>query len=525
MKRLIILTLMLLAAAVTITVAYFKKLSPPGAHTNQIISTIPNTAALIFEFDNDDSFYDIYDSSSLFSSVIGEQQLQGLNTLQNAFLRNPVLKAAFYDQNIYVSIHPQAEGVPALLFTLPVKNAVTTETVTALHDTAITIKAIDLAGKPGYCIHLNKQNQDFYLTTKGRNVFTGSFSKLLLEQAAAYEPKQTSSTFKLLPAQQSANSLGNLYINNLAFTPLFDALFKQHNPDFLKPLRILPATAALTLNYKSDALMFNGYTNFNAHGAVSYLNLFSAFKPVNNHLKNIFPLTTAYSNNFAVDDINKFIYKLADWQRKAGLSTERSSLFKKIKQETGIQIDNEFNKQLGHEFAILTTRFDEKLVIVELKDGSALRPFLTNISTMTDDESGQLNYDRIPYYLLGDVFNAVKRPHFIILDNYLILANTKREISNYKDNYLNARFLSHSTVFNEFNNLLSQQCNVAFYVNFKNSAFIFKRHLKPQTYQLYQQQSGLNNFYGASYQLSASDNEFYTNFCMKLDTASSAGTK
>jgi hypothetical protein len=44
MKRLIVITLILLAAAIAITVVYFKNLSPPGVRTGQVMHTIPEHA-------------------------------------------------------------------------------------------------------------------------------------------------------------------------------------------------------------------------------------------------------------------------------------------------------------------------------------------------------------------------------------------------------------------------------------------------------------------------------------------------
>ena len=65
MKRLIITTIILLIAAVGVTVVYFKNLSTPGMRTSNVMRTIPPTASLIFEFNNDKSFYDIFNNNKL----------------------------------------------------------------------------------------------------------------------------------------------------------------------------------------------------------------------------------------------------------------------------------------------------------------------------------------------------------------------------------------------------------------------------------------------------------------------------
>ncbi len=104
----------------------------------------------------------------------------------------------------------------------------------------------------------------------------------------------------------------------------------------------------------------------------------------------------------------------------------------------------------------MTTRYLEKLAIISVKDGSKLKLLLMNISKLTDENikganrhtknksnnnssarlqnaiektndfdenSGQLNYDKIPFFLLGDVFGVFRHPYYLIIDNYLILAN------------------------------------------------------------------------------------------------------
>jgi hypothetical protein len=53
MKRLIVTTIILLAATVSITVIYFKNLNPPGVRNNQVMQSIPDNAVAVFEFNNE----------------------------------------------------------------------------------------------------------------------------------------------------------------------------------------------------------------------------------------------------------------------------------------------------------------------------------------------------------------------------------------------------------------------------------------------------------------------------------------
>jgi len=520
MRRLIIITVILIAATAVVTVAYFKHLSPPGKRTTQVINTIPDSAALIFEFNNDSSFYDIYKNSDLFSAIVGAPAIKQFNTLRRVLLNSAELRSTFADQDIFVSVHPQQDDSAAYLFT-------TTEAVRIKPEMfkntgrlkGITFTPVNFGKSRGFKIHSDSLITDFYMAERNGQVITGSFSKALLQQSLNYKPSDKTGHFSLLPDQQTSTSLGALYVNYRQAGRLLNLFYKKDNGDLWKGLPILTATTSLSLNYKSDALMFNGFTTFKNSRPVSYLDLFRKMNPVPMQLKNLFPTTTAYSNSYAIDDVKRFESELTNWQQIAGLDVEKKRLFKKIKSETGVQFDREFNRLLDNEFAVLTTRFKEKVAIIKVKNGGALRPYLNNISTMAanDDESGQFNYDQVPIFILGDALAYFRKPHFMVLDNYLILANTESELRNYKQNYVNGDFLIKNDEYVQFNNLLAQRANVEFFIHFKNAGNVFRRTLKSAYAKAYQQQQpGFKNYYAAAYQLSASENQFYTNLCIKL---------
>src|SRR6202012_4315367 len=102
----------------------------------------------------------------------------------------------------------------------------------------------------------------------------------------------------------------------------------------------------------------------------------------------------------------------------------------------------EFYGMLGNEFAVVTTRYFEKFAFVSVKDGSKMALWLSALSKMSGDNQGQLIYDKLPLFLLGDAFGVFKRPYFTIIDNYLVMANSEGELKSFNDIYLNRKFLS-----------------------------------------------------------------------------------
>jgi hypothetical protein len=525
MKRLIVTTLILLTAAITITVVYFKNLNVPGVRTNQVMHTIPANATAIFEFNNEKGFYDIFKGSQLLSAVAGKDKLADLDTLRKLLLASPLLDNFFSGQNIFVSVHPSNTNDINLLITTTTTSGFEIDAFTKLSsqpNSGLTITAVRNTVGLEYDILIKAINKHFFIIRKEDNIFAGSFSKELIDQNLLYHNNKNTNVFVPLPEQQNTNSLANLYINYGQLSPLFDQIFKNKNTDIFKSFRLLPAVAALSLNYKSDALMFNGFTNLENNHIASYLNLFATQQPVANHLKDIFPATTAYSINFAVSDPQKFAADLSQWHVKAGISNEKDQLFSKIKTETGLFLKTEFEHLLNNEFAVVTTRYQEKYAIISVKDGSKLFPLMMNISTMTGDKTGQFNYDKLPFFLLGDAFSIFRKPYFMIIDNYLILAATQSELTSYSDTYFNRKFISKVDQYTQFDNLLAERSNVAFFINFKNMQSILKRDLKDPFYNAFENNNpGWKNFYAAAYQLTASDKNFYTNFCMRFNSPDS----
>jgi len=519
MKKQIITTIILLIATAAITVVYFKNLNPPGSNTSRVMAAIPDDAAVIFQFTNEKSFYDIFNGNALLESVTGKDQIADIDTVRNVLLGNPLIAKYFEGQSLFISLHPLKTGGIDLLLTLSAGKGFEYDVIDKLiaeKNTGLIINPLRINGDKGYSVYLNSIKKRFYVVDKGEGIFSGSFSQELAQQSAQLKFNGDKHDFVLLSEQQNSNSLADLYVNYEQLTPLFSKLF-ANNTDIFRSLKMLSAKAALSMNYKSDALMFSGVSTLQK-GAFTYLDIFNDQQPVQNHLKDIFPATTAYSTNLSVSDPVKFGNDLYQYHVKAGIQKEEDSLFKKIKGEAGINLRTEFNDLLGNEFAIVTTRYEEKYAIISVKDGSKLRPFMVNISNMVSDNIGQFNNSKLPFFLLGDAFGILKRPYFMILDNYLILATSQKELNSYSDTYLNRKFLSKTDAYNQFYDLLSERSNIAFFINFKNSQSILKRDMNPHVYHAFESNDpGWKNFYGASYQLSSADKNFYTNFCMRLN--------
>lgn len=526
MKRLIFATIVLLIATALVTTFYFKNLSSTTQHTSQVMRTIPDDASLIFEFNNDKDFYDIFTGNKLFTALIGQDKLTALTAVRNLLLLNPALQPYTQGQNIFASLHPQKGNTIDFLLTVSIARDFDADPFLQLAKnpkSGMLVTEINLGGKPGYVIYLSELKKRFYLVNKDDRILSGSFSKELVENYARYDYRKEKPNFVLLPDQQSKNSLANLYVNYQALSPLFAQVFHNKNIDIFRNFRQLNAFAAMSLNYKTDAFMFNGVTELPANNNKSYLGLFNNQEPAANLLKEIFPSTTAYFTSFSVSDPGKFGKDLSNWQSQGDQNKETAAILAKVKGATGIKLQNEFAHLLSNEFALVTTRYHEKIAIIQVSDGSKAKTLMTNISKMNTDDTGQFNYDKLPQILLGEAFTVFKRPYFKVMDNYLVLANTLSEIASYTDSYANHKFLNKTDGYGLFNELLAERSNVSFFIHFKNALQLFREDMKPAFYEAFENtEPGWKNFYGACWQFTSSDKNYYTNFCMRLSSDTTA---
>ena len=132
--------------------------------TSQVMDAIPDSAPLVFEFNNDKSFYEIFNGSPLFASVTGKQKLGELDTLRHVLLQNPAIDKYFSDQNIFISVHPSKTNDIDLLLTMPSINGFEGdlfEMIAKTPNSGLVVTPFRLEGKQGYNIYISAVKNAF----------------------------------------------------------------------------------------------------------------------------------------------------------------------------------------------------------------------------------------------------------------------------------------------------------------------------------------------------------------------------
>ncbi|HEY1025436.1 MAG TPA: hypothetical protein VGE26_09750 [Sphingobacteriaceae bacterium] len=506
MKKIIILTILLLVATVSIAYFYFSNLSLENNKNEKVVARIPSDAGMVLEFTSDKTFYEIFKDYKLFAEIVGQNNQARLEQLRNKFHANAQLASFLDQQKIYLSFHHEKKSVQFLWLARLTKPLSQKD----LEGHAISIKAS--ATGQYYQVSLDSIPDPFYLFIDG-DLATGSFSKALLERSTGRDGIKISREFVTLISNTTArseNALLNLYIDHKRLLPFIEKFYRKEMDGNYTFLNNMVGYSALNMNFNSDAIMFNGITDLDTN-TTSYFRLFLPQKSTKTTLQRIIPLSTANFVQFNLSDHRRFesdLRELFNSRKELKVLTEQIAT---VSKQTGINPERDIKALWANEFIVFQTANHERYGAVKLKDGRKLQFLLEPLSEAVSHEFRRLRYSNILYYYFGDAFKAFKRPYFLIADNYLVFANSAAALRNYQKDYHKENFLYKTLRYTTFEQLLPDEATISLFIHNGNSRSITKSHLRPAYASRFAGKQGLRNFYGLSYKLSSDKDHFFTN--------------
>ncbi len=521
MKLIVGITTVLLLAVFYVAYLYFTNLTGDSRSNDKTLAAIPSDASLILNFSNDPGFYEIFKDYELFNAITGETKKKELSWLKSLLLNNRELSNATNGQKVFLSFHPLVTDSLQFLWVMPFEEDME---LTELKDVLAREKEnqVSIASAARSLIQVKNKSiaRDFYIGMSG-GIVRGSFSKELVLSSLSKDELKTSKEFisEIKDAMlKEDDALASLFI-------------KHSEPGFMKPFfakkptgnfglfSSFDAYSNLHLNYKSDALMFNGITNITARHK-GYLNLFLTQDPVQNTVKKIIPYNVSNAICYGLSNYNLFNENLK------ALFTRRNELppleeqIKLITTETGIDPDRDIRKLWGNEFTNIQLSTFENLAVIRISNGRQLQFYLDPLSSPYSDVIKKMNYDNLFYYYFGDPLKTYKKPFFTITDNLVIISNSPGTVQRFLNDYNSDRLLYNDAEFTKFDQLVADQSNISFILHVKNSQNLLKNLLKRDYANiLNSDQYGFKNFYGFSYQLTSNSKHFFTNFYLGYENS------
>jgi len=435
-------------------------------------------------------------------------------------LKDPLVAEISAGEKVFISFHELKADSLDYLFAMGTASSAKKE------DAELTLKNIEgvkcsAVGESDVLkLELSTLKRPFYIHIN-KGVVIGSFSLDLLTLAMNEKNEKLSDDFIDMinkEASKNQNTPVNLFVNSGNLSP-FVMYFMNGRPNGnMQLLKGLKGYAALGMNFKSDALMFNGNSSPDTSSS-NYLNTFLKQRPVKNQLKTVLPQNTANFLTFGVSNFKVFHADLRNYFQKKKELPKLQTQVKSILSERSFNIDDDLIPKLGNEFLVFETAEGEKLALLKLGNGPAVDASLQQLSAKASAFIRRLDYSNVFYYCYGDPLKPFVKPYFQIFDNMMVLANSQGAITRYMESYKANKLLSKIKDFKEHDQLVATSSNISFFAENKNSSRQIRSHLKNRYAALFKnEESGLSNFYGLSVQWSSARQHFQTNVFANYNT-------
>ncbi len=515
MKKIIILISALCLGIIAVTWLYFKKINSSSISNEQIFNVIPNDASIIFEYKNEAYFYDIFKDFTLFDDILGKKNLTHLTALKQIFVDDASVAEAFKQSDIFFSIHPTEQYVADILIVAPIASQnINKEEV--LKTLKAKYKISQNPEKENTIYQLafsNKASFNFFIY---KNLIVGSFEEKLVKKSIAQIEKGAENTsFNVdFSAQRNKNSIANLYLNFSKIRDFANHFSSRKNPYETYFLKSIDASASLNINYQKNAFMFSGITNPNLK-TKNYFNLFLDQQPGNITLSKHLPYDVANYALYYVSDYKKFKGELKDLLIYQKEYDRLNTQILDISTKHAINLDKEIIPVFGKEFGVFQLASGDNIGIIKSTNTNRLSFLLSTISSEVSGNIRHFDDSFILYNYFGDPFKQFKRPYYTTIENHLVVANNTTALKRFVDNYKSQKLIGLTDKNIDFQQYLSNQGNIFYFVHNSNSKAIVRSFLSKPAYKSFRDDNlNWKDLYGFAIQFSADKDKFFTNLYM-----------
>lgn len=515
MKKIFVIIIALCLGIVAVTWLYFKKINAASLSSEEIFTVLPQDASIIFEYKNEAYFYDIFNDFTLFKDILGKDNMNHLTALKQVFVNDAAIAGVFKQSDIFFSIHPTNQYVSDVLIVAPISiDQIGTEALlNALKEKYKLSQNPDKEYTIYQLAFTNKASFNFFIY---KNLVVGSFDESLVKKSIAQIKKGIENkNFNVdFSTQRNKNSIANLYLNFSKIRGFANHFSSRKNPYETYFLKSIDASASLNINYQKDAFMFSGITNPNLN-AKSYFNLFLSQQPGNTTLSKHLPYDVANYALYYVSDYKKFKEQLKDLLVSQKEYDQLNKQIVNISSKHAINLDKEIIPVLGKEFGVFQLASGDNIGIIKTTNTNRLSFILSTISSEVSDEIRHFDDSFILYNYFGDPFKQFKRPYYTTIENHLVVANNTTAIKRFVSNYKSQKLIGLTEKNINFQQYLSNQGNIFYFVHNSNSKAVIRSFLSKPAYKNFRDTNfNWADIYGFAIQFSADKDKFFTNMYM-----------
>jgi hypothetical protein len=369
----------------------------------------------------------------------------------------------------------------------------------------------------GLIVDGSSVNQFNFVITNG--LLIGSYQKDLIEsslhQLNSINTLTQDSGFSQLRRTAGNKVDANIFLNYKRLSNLVvDNTLDVNKSDLQTFVNHFGGWANLDLSLKSDLIHFVGYSDDDADD--DFLHLIQKQHPVPITMYKLLPYSTKIFLHTGAEEFLNFNAQLTDNQSITDLTHKlQFDLTSEILQ----QIDSEAMIAFADDPA-------DPIFIVKIHDQNSLSQSLSELrsgfaASLPNRESDDFTLSHIPIdnlipLLFGKHYKSVNKFYYVLIDNYLVVANNFYRLEEMIRFYKSGRTLGLNENFNAFKDNLSEEANVTLYCNVRDGLKSLTGFLDSKIiFHLNRNLSVLKEFEAFALQFSSQKNFVYTNFFVR----------
>ena len=345
----------------------------------------------------------------------------------------------------------------------------------------------------------------------------GSFDKDILDRAILQLSAQVKLTddvsFQKVKKTTGTKVDGYVYLNQSQFADFIsDFTNGAYKSEVQKFLRSFGGWSALDLLVKQQDVVLNGYTD---PGTDTYLASLAKSMPLKNTIINVLPYSTRMLLQTSRNDFQSW------WPGSA--FPEKS---KSLEQKANVDFNENLIQTLSGEFA-LSSSSDMKhaIFVAGVNDQQKLIRFFDHLaarfgvisSEKVENETIKLiKINGLVPAVFGDVYAAIDGCAYVVVDQYLLIANDISTLEEALRYYRSGRTLDLNENFKSFQNNLSSAASITLYVNLRDGNNLVSSFVDPQLlYHIKRNAQVISEFEGLAVQFTAMNGLMYTTAYIK----------
>jgi hypothetical protein len=520
-KYLVIIVLLAISAMV---IGYFAY--QPGGKTKHLYDAVPVSSSLIIECSQTGPLWKKLTQSTNYWKALSQiDRMKNLNDqiekLDSLLLKLPDLTAEMVKRPMALVLLEGLDGY-GFVFIAEIGNQLSfyqiEKAISETFGRRITLVGQKLGDyQSGLIVDENSKNQFNFVISNG--LLIGSYQKDLVERSLKQLNTKVTlvqdSSFVQLRRTAGNRVDANVFLNlkqilNLVVNNTSDL----NKPGMQQFGSHVGGWVNLDLNLKPDLIHLVGYTAPELKD--DFMQLIHKQQPVPITMYKLLPYSTKIFLHIGAADFADFNKEIRD---NASITRLKDELQFDFEEEILQQIDSESMIAFGD-------NADDPLFIAKINDQNNLSLSLSElrsrfVNSQPKRESGDLtlshiSLDNLVPILFGKQFSALNKFYYVLVDNYLIVANNFNRLEEMLRLYQSGRTLGSNENFTSFKNNLAEEANVTLYCNLRDGLKSLSGFLDPKfIFQLNRNVFVLKEFEAFALQFSGQNKFVYTNLFVK----------